>query len=519
MHKIFNTLFSKTFILLALVLLQLTAVILLFAFASVIALWVLFIFELIGIGTAIYIINSHSEVSYKLTWIFFILVIPSFGVFCYLIFANKKLSKKKRNKINQINQNLEKVISRSSTKGQIQELSTDEDRDAYTIANYLEKNAKIAIYRNTHTTFFGWGEDAFPIMLEKLRSAKHFIFMEYFIIDQGEMWSQIQEILIEKAKEGLDIRLLYDDFGCLKKLPNNYDRRLRKYGIKAFRVNKLRPILDAKMNNRDHRKIMVIDGCVGFTGGINLADEYINRKVRFGKWKDNAIMLEGEAVFGLTSLFLSTYMVVSKESLDVDYKEFLPENYASEHQIPLSMKGYVQCYGTNPGSQESIGEDVYINLCLKAKKYIYIATPYLIPSESMLAAIKLAAKNGVQVKLLMPHIPDKKTVFNLSRSYYGALLRSGVKIYEYMPGFVHSKVFVVDGVMATVGTVNLDYRSLFLHYENGVFLYKCDSIRDIELDFETTLNTSMEYTLYLYSKNKWYTHLFRSFLRIFAPLL
>ncbi|MCR4879431.1 MAG: phosphatidylserine/phosphatidylglycerophosphate/cardiolipin synthase family protein, partial [Bacilli bacterium] len=356
-----------------------------------------------------------------------------------------------------------------------------------------------------------------PVMLEKLKSAKHYIFMEYFIIDPGKFWDSILEVLLQKVKEGVEVRLIYDDLGCFSTLPEDYDKYLNGKGIKCLRYSPLKPIIDIRMNNRDHRKIMVIDGHTGFTGGINIADEYINEIMRFGKWKDNAIMLEGDGVFGLTNLFLSTWVRITGEETP-NFKDYLPARYAIE--VPsFKANGYVSVYGSIPYTYETVGLNVYEMLCYEARERLDIATPYLILNKEMESAICNAAKRGVRVRLLTPHIPDKKTVFELTRANYRMLLRSGVEIYEYSPGFVHAKMFLVDDRIATVGTINLDYRSLFLHSENGCLLYNTESIKDIANDFDETFKVSEQFELKKYNATPLRKKIFRLILQVFAPLM
>ena len=475
-----------------------------------------FIISGVAILVLIPIVNSKMDPSYKITWLVLMVILPVFGALLYILFANKKFTKREKKKMAGTMESLEKILSYSST-GVLSRIDPNKDPDAYSIGHYIRKYSTTDIYNNTETTYYPWGEDAYPVMLEKLKQAKHYIYMEYFIIQQGKFWNSILEILKEKAKEGLDVRVIYDDMGCMKTLPNKYDDYLRSVGIKCVVFAPIRPFLDVRMNNRDHRKILVIDGHTGFTGGINLADEYINEKIRFGKWKDNAIMLRGDGVFGLTSLFLTTWNRIRGENID-DFTPYLPSTYAKE-TIPFKSDGLVQAYGSIPYTFETIGLNVYQDICFRAKKYLYISTPYLILNDEMANAITMAAKNGVDVRLLTPHIPDNRVVFGITRSYYKQLIEAGVKIYEYIPGFVHAKTFLADDTLGTVGTINLDYRSLFLHSENGVFLYKTKSLKDIKNDFEETFKVSKEITLEMVkSLPIWYRFII-AFLRIFAPLL
>ena len=494
-----------------------TGIILVRYFANGDYIWIYWIIRALAWLTLIPIINSRMDPAYKIIWLAIMVVLPVLGATLYLLFANKKFSKKENAKVEKTHKHLDKIMSYSSN-GMMKKINVDKDPNAYNIAQYIRKNGHIDIFDNTETTYYPWGEDAFPVMIEKLKSAKHYIFMEYFIVEQGHFWNSILEVLKEKAEAGLDVRIMYDDLGCMATLPNDYDKYLESIGIKCCVFAPIRPFLDIRMNNRDHRKILVIDGHTGFTGGINIADEYINEKIRFGKWKDNAIMLRGNGVFGLTSLFLEAWARLKNEDI-ADFSGYLPGKYASE-VASFKTDGLVQPYGSVPYTFETIGLNVYQDIIFRAKKYLYISTPYLILNSEMMNAIMMAAKNGVDVRLLTPHIPDKKIVFGITRSFYKQLVEAGVRVYEYVPGFVHAKTFIADDEMGTVGTINLDYRSLFLHSENGVFLYKTKSLKDIKQDFETTFMVSKEYTLEVIEKEfpLWY-RIFVSILRIFAPMM
>lgn len=482
--------------------------------------WLNFVYvaaEVISIIVAIPIINSRMDPSYKITWLAFMVINSVLGALFYLLFANKKFTMSEKNRNAPVLKLLNIAMNSGESNGVSRRLDPDINGEIYNFASYIRNHSFTDTYTNTRTTYYPWGEKAFPVMIEKLKSAKHYIFMEYFIIDPGLFWNSILEVLLQKVKEGVEVRLIYDDLGCLSTLPDDYDKYLTSQGIKCYRYSPLKPIVDIRMNNRDHRKIMVIDGHTGFTGGINIADEYINEIVRFGKWKDNAIMLEGDGVFGLTNLFLSTWVRITHEE-PPDFKQYLPVKYAAETET-IKAKGYVSVYGSIPYTYETVGLNIYEMLCYSARKTLDIATPYLILNKEMENAICNAAKRGVHVRLLTPHVPDKKTVFELTRANYRMLLRSGVEIYEYTPGFVHAKMFVVDDRIATVGTINLDYRSLFLHSENGCLLYETDSIKDIKLDFEQTFKVSEKFYLEKYNATPWRKKLFRKILQIFAPLM
>lgn len=327
------------------------------------------------------------------------------------------------------------------------------------------------------------------------------------------MWNSILEVLERKAAQGVDVRVIYDDFGCLKTLPTGYEKTLRQKGIKCYVFNPFTPMLLIRMNNRDHRKIAIIDGHTAFCGGINLADEYINAYEKHGHWKDASIMLHGDAVYSFTIMFLKAWQFCSKKS--EDYEKFLPTLHSKR---PFETDGFVAPYGDNPTDNEPVGENVYLNAISRAKKSVWFKTPYLIIGNELLTALKNAAKSGVDVRIMTPHIADKWYVHNVTQTYYETLISSGVKIYEYTPGFIHSKVMICDGEIATVGTINLDFRSLYHHFECGVWMYKNSAINDIIEDYEKTLEKCERITLEK-TKVSLFKRLLRVFLRLFAPLM
>lgn len=478
------------------------------------------ILTIVAVVVAIFIFNSRCNSSYKITWLCFLIVAPIFGSFCYIAFANKKFTPREKRKYRPTYEALKIANASKESHNIIDQIDCQKDQNAYFIGKYLNDYASSGIYKNSKVEYFPWGEGAFKAMLKELDKAKHYIFLEYFIIEEGYMWNSMLDILKRKVKEGVDVRLMYDDIGSLNTLPANYYKKMSQLGIKCIPVNRMRAFFDIRMNNRDHRKILVIDGHTGFTGGINLADEYIGRKIRFGVWKDNAIMIKGDAVFNLTSLFLSHWVNEDKKLPSItDFSPYLPSKYIDEMDEKPLNDGYVSPYGSLPFTYETVGENVYISLILKAKKYIYITTPYLILDEQLNNALMLAAKGGVKIKLITPHIPDKKTVFELTRSYYKDLINAGVEVYEFTPGFIHAKTFLVDGEMATVGTINLDYRSLFLHLENGCFLYKCSCLKDIEDDLEKTLAQSRRITKEMANSSPLSKRLHRVILRLFSSAM
>ena len=467
-------------------------------------------FSIISGLVVLWIVNKNDNPAYKMAWIIPILLFPVSGGVLYVIFGNKKPAKKLRN-------TLEKESNRT-----INELSQDErvideirnqDERVAGQSIYLSNVVGYPIYKNTETKYYDIGESNYADLIKELNNAKKFIFMEYFIIEEGQMWNGILEILERKAKEGVDVRLIYDDVGCINLLPYGYNLYLERKGIKCIPFNPFVPFVSLAMNNRDHRKITIIDGHTGFTGGINLADEYINVKERFGHWKDTGIMLKGEGVWNLTVMFLRMWNAF--RPTDEDYSIYRPEVNQTEL---VRSDGYVQPYGDSPLDEEIVGENAYMNIINSAKNYIYIFTPYLIIDNEMMTALCLAAKKGVDVRIVTPGIPDKKTVFKLTRSYYTQLLEAGVRIYEYTPGFIHAKVFICDDEIATVGTINMDYRSLYLHFECGVYLYKCKCISDIKKDAIYTMSKSREFTDDDVKKGKTRS-LLQAILRVFAPLM
>ena len=456
----------------------------------------------------VYIVGNRSNPSYKIAWIIPIMLFPIFGWLLYLLFGGNRLSKRTRRKMQSMNDVMSQELKRSCCFESFDEL---EGEDARIMAGYIERNALCPVYSNTETEYFSSGESQFESILCELKKAEHYIFLEFFIIEPGKMWDSVLEILEEKASIGVDVRVLYDDIGCMFTLPRDYSNTLKKKGIKCCVFNRFLPVLSVRLNNRDHRKILVIDGKVAYTGGTNLADEYINEKVRFGHWKDTAILLRGDAVWSLTVMFLNMWNFVAGTKEEFERFRPIPEVNCSS--------GFVQPYGDSPLDDEPVGETVYLNLINKAKHYVYLTTPYLIIDYTTVSALSSAAKAGIDVRIITPHIPDKKVIFEVTRAHYLPLLEAGVKIYEYTPGFIHAKTFAVDDRFGTVGTVNMDYRSMFLHFEDGVMLYDTPSVLDIKKDFLSTQAVSQQVTLEQCKAIPVRKRMMRGLLRIFAPLM
>lgn len=467
-------------------------------------------FTIISIMVVLYIINKNDNPGYKLAWIVPILAFPLFGGILYVAMGDKKPARKMRKKLEIVGEFTNPLLYQ---KPEIVQEIVDEHPQVAGQVKYLQQSVGYPVYKNTESKYFPSGEEYYEALLEELNQAKHFIFMEYFIVEEGSMWNSILEVLERKAKEGLDVRFMYDDVGCVTLLPYKYYKQLEAKGIKSIAVNPFRPIFSVAMNNRDHRKITVIDGHTGFTGGVNLADEYINQKVRFGHWKDTGIMLKGDAVWSMTIMFLQMWN--ANRPTDNDYARYRPHVHHNEY---FGGDGYVLPYGDSPLDSETTGENVYLNMINNAKKYVYILTPYLITDNEMMSALSLAAKRGIDVRIVTPGIPDKKIVFKLTQSYYPQLIKAGVKVYQYAPGFLHAKCVVSDDEVATVGTINFDYRSLYLHFENGVFLYKTDSVIKVKEDILDTISKCEEIH-HGYLKNSVIRNMFRAILRLFAPLM
>ncbi len=466
---------------------------------------------LISIGAVLYIVNKNINPEYKIAWIIPIMLFPIFGGLFYLLFGGNQLS---RHEIAKMSHVFQREAEAYPIEHPVLDKLAQENIEAGNQARYISKFTYSPVFEHTSTEFLPSGEAKFTRMLEELRKAEHFIFLEYFIIENGVMWDSILEILEEKAAQGVDVRLIYDDMGCLFTLPYNYYQQMEEKGIQCQTFNRFIPMLSSKFNNRDHRKICVIDGWVGFTGGVNLADEYINEYEKHGHWRDAAILLKGDAVWELTVMFLSMwdYIVGENDRL----ADFAPTRYCP-HQI--ENDGYVVPFGDTPLDHEIVGETVYMNLINKAKKYIYINTPYLIIDNEMTTALCNAAKQGVDVRIMTPHVPDKKIVYALTRSYYNVLVENGVKIYEYTPGFNHAKTFVVDDEYGVVGTINLDFRSLYLHFECAVWMYRSSCVKHIKEDFLKTLEQCQKITLSQCHNINGFQRLGRAILRVFAPLM
>ncbi len=457
-----------------------------------------------------HVISAKDKGANKVAWVFLILSFPVFGGLFYMLYHFQASTKRFRTQIIRIQEKNRELYR----------LPRDAYDEAVTMfpqessqIRYLQQFAGFPIYDATQTEYYSPGEKFFPVFLEELEKAETYIFMEYFIIQEGVMWDAVLEILKEKAGQGVDVRIIYDDIGCFLTLPKNYARQLEQMGIQCAVFNPFRPILSAIQNNRDHRKIASIDGKVAFTGGLNLSDEYINVYEKHGHWKDAVLKVEGKAAWSLTLMFLEMWELCRNE--ECAPKDFLP---AYETLKPMEPDGFVQPYADSPMDDENVGEHVYLQILNHAKEYVYITTPYLIIDDSMVSALCLAAKSGVDVRIITPYIWDKALIHMTTRSYYRELIHGGVKIYEYSKGFIHAKTFVSDDHTATVGTTNLDFRSLYLHFECGVRISGSKAVLQVKEDFLGTLEQCRQVQPEECRVNI-VTKLFQDFLRIFAPLM
>ena len=508
MHNIHKRIINRPVITIAAVAVQITWVVVFVNKLSEYYFWATVALRLLSVVALIFIINRRSNPAVKLAWTVPVLAFPLFGGIAYLLMGTKKPTKK-----------MSKALTDEEKKNKIYvpncendlELIKEKSEYAYGQMKYM-RDMGFPVYKNTSAHYYPIGEEYFTALLEELKKAEKFIFMEYFIIAPGYMWDSILDVLKQKAKDGVDVRLMYDDIGCIRTLPAHYYKRIRENGIKCMVFNPCRIVAPITVNNRDHRKITVIDGNVAFTGGLNLADEYINKKNRFGHWKDTGISLTGEGVWAYTMMFLNMWNAF--EHTDEDISVFMPDKKAESD-------GYIAPYGDSPLDDEVFSENVYINTINSAVKYVYICTPYLIVDSQTLTALCLAAKRGVDVRMITPGIPDKKMVYKLTRSHYPELIESGVKIYEYTPGFIHAKSFVADDKTAIVGTINLDYRSLYLHFECGCLFYESSIVNEVKKDFKAAAAKSglVKLKVRKHRVSNIIEGAFYAILRLIAPLL
>lgn len=480
------------------------------------------VLTVVSLVVSLCILTRREKKAYKMTWIFVILLLPLFGGLFYLIIHLQSSSKRLDRSHKKLSAITQPLYGLDGVADDAYKRAACSEHRRLTQIRYLRDFAGFPVYPDTEAVYLSPGEEKFDCLLRELKKAKRYIFLEYFIIHEGLMWDTILDILREKVAEGVEVRVMYDDVGCFLTLPKNDPETLRSYGIKCTVFNPFRPALSTTQNNRDHRKIVSIDGVVAFTGGVNLSDEYINARPRFGHWKDAAIVLRGPAAWSMTLMFLEMWSLTSRKGdkngqIDEDFRQYMPQSFP-----PLMAKdsdpGLVQPYCDSPMDNENVGEHVYLHILDHASDYVYISTPYLIVDDSMISALSLAAKSGVDVRIITPHTPDKRLVHSTTRSYYPDLIASGVRIYEYTKGFIHSKVFVSDDCVATVGTTNLDFRSLYTNFECGTCLYGSPAVAEIKRDYLATLEKCQEITLEG-RRDNFFVRVWHSILRLCAPLM
>lgn len=508
MRKIMKILSSRIFVCIILIALQIWLLIS-WLYNTAVAHAALPSTGILAIIMSIYVINRPEDSAYKIGWCFLMLAVPVFGCTMYLLCVENKMPQRLANGTIHANDRMKGLLS------QDEEVRKDLDEKIpgkKRLFTYGLEKSGFPVYEHTQAQYFGCGEEWFPVFLEELKKARKFIFLEYFIIDKGSMWDETLAVLKQKVKEGVEVKVIYDDFGCVA-LPSRYDRTLNEMGIETYKFNRLRPALMITMNNRDHRKLAIIDNQVGFTGGLNLADEYVNRITRFGYWRDSAIMVKGEAVWSMTVMFLGMYSYLRKDDDNIDYSRYhLPLEQAYEEA------GFFQPFSDTPTDDADMGLSAHLNLINTARKYVYIDTPYLILNDAMKTALILAASNGVDVRILTPHVPDKQIAFQMARGNYEELLKGGVKIYEYTPGFNHTKNIVADDDAGIVGSINTDYRSYYLHFEDGILFHDEKTAVSMREAFEKGLAQSQEISLEDCRKAPLILRLIRGMMNLFAPL-
>lgn len=507
----FKIIFSRTLIIIVMILLQIMVLLAGFTWLGRSMSFIWEIMNVLGALLVIHIINKDEPTEFKMSWIIIICLLPVLGALIYLLVVGNfgGLGLKKR--LQECARETEGLVETSKETGLA---ITQSSKQFQGFAHYMEQTAGFPVYHNSKAVYFPSGEEKFRDLLEELKKAEKFIFLEYFIVEPGIMWNAILDILKEKVKEGVEVRVMYDGMCSILLLPYGYPEELKGYGIKAKMFSPIRPFLSTSQNNRDHRKILIIDGKVAYTGGVNFADEYINEKERFGHWKDVAVRVNGRAVKSFTVMFLQMWNVYEKEQ--EDYSRYL--DGIDYSQVPRG-DGFMIPYGDTPTRHAEVAKTVYASIISSATSYVHIMTPYFIVDREFFDNMRYAAQKGVEVSMILPHIPDKKAVYYIARTFYPQLLEAGIKVYEYTPGFVHAKIFTADGTTAVVGTVNLDYRSFYHHFECGVYFYENSVVEKVEEDFQKTLEDCQKVTMKYYKKIPIYQKMIGKIFKFFAPLM
>lgn len=506
MNSLKRTLTNKVFVGGLVVLFQFVLLLLIINMVSVNFGWVYYLLSLTSAIVMLYVSSSNVNPTYRLAWIVIIMMIPPVGAVIYILFGGKKIPNRLRTNIGEAYPK-DSAIFKLNDKDRLMKELPKWAR----LINYIENTSDFPMYENTSSTYLPSGESKFKMMFEDIKKAEHFIFLEYFIIKEGQLWDELYALLSKKVQEGVLVRLVYDDWGCANFA--GLKRQCEEAGIEAIAFNPLVPLMAVQMNNRNHRKICVIDEKVGYVGGMNIADEYINIGSKYGHWKDTAVRIEGDAVHSLTLMFLQFYSYYSGNKEPV-------EKFCIDHLTYGDDLGYVIPFSDSPTDEYDIGLDVHLGMINTAREYVYIQTPYLIIGYELIQALGMAARSGVDVRIIVPHIPDKVIVNQVTKSNYEALLASGVRIFEYEPGFVHSKTFVVDDEVCTVGTTNMDFRSYYLHYECSIMFINNQIVEACKKDvLDVIENSSIEITLEMARKTPLPIRIMRTFAGLFSGLM
>ncbi len=513
MRKLCRFLFSRYFISAMIILAEFVLMFTLMSFTYGYSHFFLTALALLELGCFISLITRNATPEFKVSWLV-VMIIPLFGSVLYLIFYSRKVTKKEARLMLKIAENIDTVCPDRENNSNLYELRPEEGTAYGKALAILNDDLESSVYKNTESSFFALGEDMYKSMMRDLEDARRFIFLEYFIIAEGRMWGEIHELLKRKIAEGVEVRVLYDDIGCMKTLPARYARKLNAEGIKCKRFFPVTPRITSSHNNRDHRKILIIDGGIAYTGGINIADEYINEIERFGHWKDGGIRLRGDAVRGLLKLYLAMW------DLSAGFISNIEKYFERNDEFQTEGEGCYIPFGSGPAPiyTRPVGKNAILNILNQAQHYVYITTPYLIIDYDLTESLRNAARRGVDVRIITPSKADKKLIKVMTKNSYSYLMEAGVRIYEYTPGFIHEKTIVSDNLYAIVGTINLDYRSLTHHFENAVWMYKCDTVCEIKKKFLETVGISAEVDMKDARLNA-VERIFRNILIVFAPLL
>lgn len=551
LNALASLIFSRIMLIVIFLIIQIVLLVWMFRLLGANTKWVLYACNILAATFVIIIINSDENPAFKLTWMLPLCALPVFGVVLYLFIRANPVRAGLKKSLN--NRKAETAVYLQQDERVLQRIR-DEKLPIADLAHYLRHVDGFPAYDGTQVTYFANGEEKLRDLIPELKKAEKFIFLEYFIINPGKVWDEVLSVLEEKAAQGVEVRLMYDGFNSILKLPRKYPETLQKKGLKVRVFAPVVPFLSSHQNYRDHRKILIIDGKAAYNGGINLADEYMNYIVRFGYWKDTAVKLKGAAVQSFTVMYLQMWNMMGEDIESYEKYLCLPVNEQTEDKNAAAEKttaaetadgsdgrtaaekvtdaeaadeqtaagkqyGIVIPYNDDPCNGEDVGEEVYLDILNKARDYVYIMTPYLVPENEIITALRFAAQRGVDVRIIMPHIPDKKITFSIGHTYYNQLMEAGVKIYEFTPGFVHAKMFLSDDIKAVVGTINLDFRSLYEHYECATFIYDNPVIADIKKDFEKTFEQCFAFTKEDYRKLPFFHRVCGRVCRLFAPLM